>query len=252
MTELEKMQRAKMYIDKLANGINPLDDMSVGADDIVNNVRISRCLLYVSDILGQVIGNGGNIAKRSSNSSKTDFFIPNENISNFRFSDKPIPISEIANRLNELTDLDRCKKITYKAITSWLIEIGALEIIEDFNGKQTKNLTAQGFELGISKEKRTGMRGEYTVIIYDRDAQQFILDNIEAIVEFKRNKSPEKNEKIDNQGQLWTHEQEEYLTDMFNKNASVSEMAKALMRTEGGIRSRLVKLGLIKGENVSI
>ena len=26
MTELEKMQRAKMYIDKMANGINPIDD----------------------------------------------------------------------------------------------------------------------------------------------------------------------------------------------------------------------------------
>lgn len=249
MTELEKMQRAKMYIDKLANGINPLDGMSVGANDIVNNVRISRCLFYVSDILGQVIGNGGNIAKRSSNSSKTDFFIPDENISNFRFSDKPIPISEIANRLNELTDLDRCKKITYKAITSWLIEIGALEIIEDFNGKQTKNLTAQGFELGITKEKRTGLYGEYVVILYSREAQQFIVDNIEAIVEYKRENVSAKSV---NQGQLWTPEQEECLTDMFNKNASVSEMAKALMRTEGGIRSRLVKLGLIKGENVSI
>ena len=26
MTELEKIQRAKMYLDKLANGINPLTD----------------------------------------------------------------------------------------------------------------------------------------------------------------------------------------------------------------------------------
>lgn len=26
MTELEKIERAKMYMDKLANGINPIDD----------------------------------------------------------------------------------------------------------------------------------------------------------------------------------------------------------------------------------
>lgn len=26
MTEPDKLQRAKMYIDKLANGINPIDD----------------------------------------------------------------------------------------------------------------------------------------------------------------------------------------------------------------------------------
>ena len=29
MTELETIARAKMYIDKLANGINPLDDTAV-------------------------------------------------------------------------------------------------------------------------------------------------------------------------------------------------------------------------------
>ena len=28
-------------------------------DDVINNVRISRCLFYVSDVLRQVIENGG-------------------------------------------------------------------------------------------------------------------------------------------------------------------------------------------------
>ena len=40
MTELEKMQRAKMYIDKLANGINPIDDRPAADSDIINNVVI--------------------------------------------------------------------------------------------------------------------------------------------------------------------------------------------------------------------
>lgn len=43
MTELEKMQRAKMYIDKLANGINPIDDAAAPENDVINNVRLSRC-----------------------------------------------------------------------------------------------------------------------------------------------------------------------------------------------------------------
>lgn len=41
MTELEKIKRAKMYMDKLANGINPLDDTVVPDEDIVNQVRLS-------------------------------------------------------------------------------------------------------------------------------------------------------------------------------------------------------------------
>ncbi len=66
MTDLEIMQRAKMYMDKLANGINPLDDSTLSENDIVNNVRISRCLFYVSDVLRQVMENGGTAAKKNS------------------------------------------------------------------------------------------------------------------------------------------------------------------------------------------
>ena len=63
MTELEKMQRAKMYIDKMANGINPIDDAPAADSDMINNVRLSRCLFYVSDILRQVIDNNGIVGK---------------------------------------------------------------------------------------------------------------------------------------------------------------------------------------------
>ena len=59
MTELEKIEYAKSFIDKLANGINPLDDSPIPDNDIANNVRLSRCFFYVSDILRQVIENGG-------------------------------------------------------------------------------------------------------------------------------------------------------------------------------------------------
>ena len=43
MTELEKIERAKIYMDKLANGINPIDDSIIPDEDIINNVRLSRC-----------------------------------------------------------------------------------------------------------------------------------------------------------------------------------------------------------------
>ena len=59
MTELEKIEYAKSFIDKLANGINPIDGTQIPEGDIVNNVRLSRCFFYVSDILRQVIENGG-------------------------------------------------------------------------------------------------------------------------------------------------------------------------------------------------
>ena len=43
MTELEKIAYAQTFIEKLANGINPLDDTPIPENDIANNVRLSRC-----------------------------------------------------------------------------------------------------------------------------------------------------------------------------------------------------------------
>jgi hypothetical protein len=48
-----------MYMDKLANGINPIDDTMAPNEDIINNVRLSRYFFFVSDVLRQVIESGG-------------------------------------------------------------------------------------------------------------------------------------------------------------------------------------------------
>lgn len=180
MTELEIMQRAKAYIDQLANGINPIDGTCVADSDVINNVRISRCLFYVSDILKRVIDNGGSISKKKV--AKGPFFLPSEAAKGFRFSKAPITVSEIVKRINSLADSERCCQLKLASVTTWLIEIGALEVITTADGKNTKLPTAQGTELGILTEKRMGQRGEYTVVVYNIEAQRFIIDNIEAII----------------------------------------------------------------------
>ena len=43
MTELEKIAYAQTFIEKLANGINPLVDPPMSENEIANNVRLSRC-----------------------------------------------------------------------------------------------------------------------------------------------------------------------------------------------------------------
>ena len=60
-TELDTIKHAKEYIDKLANGIDPFTDKPVPDDDIVNNVKLSRCFFYISGILDKVIENGGEV-----------------------------------------------------------------------------------------------------------------------------------------------------------------------------------------------
>lgn len=185
MTELEKIEYAKSFIDKLANGINPLDDTEVKEDDVVNNVRLSRCFFYVSDVLRQVIENGGITKKKS---SFLRFHLSSEQLADFSYSASPIPISEVAKRLNTLISDENMRKITHRDLTNWLLVIGMLFEHSTADGTTSKRPTEQGNGIGISTEIRTGQRGEYTVVLYNKEAQTFIIDNLDAIVALKYNK----------------------------------------------------------------
>ena len=101
MTEIEKIEYAKSFIDKLANGINPLDGSTIKEDDIVNNVRISRCFFFVSDILRQVIENRTTPPERA---VTKQFSLTADQLKRFAYSEQPIPISEIAKRINALIE----------------------------------------------------------------------------------------------------------------------------------------------------
>ena len=77
MTEIEIIARAQMYLEKLANGVNPLTNEEVAENDVVNNVRISRCLFYVSGILGQITSTGSFEIKKS------EFTLSPQQLANF-------------------------------------------------------------------------------------------------------------------------------------------------------------------------
>ncbi|MBQ8334049.1 MAG: hypothetical protein IJX93_09790 [Clostridia bacterium] len=194
MTELDKLKRAKMYIDKLADGINPLDDTCVGENDVVNQVRVVRCLNYVSDVLAQVIGNGGSVMKKTER-QKNPFGITRDQLEQFPFSETPLTITEISLRINGLIDRANIKKFRYTAITDWLMAYDLIETITDENGKNTRCPTDAGREIGIFQEQRYGSQGTYTTILYSREAQQFILDNFESILEFREEKKAARREK---------------------------------------------------------
>lgn len=57
MTELELMRHAKEDLDKPVNGSDPISWRELPEGDVVNHVRFSRCLFYVSGVLRQVIEN---------------------------------------------------------------------------------------------------------------------------------------------------------------------------------------------------
>ena len=182
MTELETLLRAKTYIDKLANGINPLTDAPVSDDDCINQVRISRCLFYVSNVLRRVL-EAENSTKPAKKPKKGDFTISKDELAQYDLEDTPIPVSEIAKRINSLIDSESVKQLKYASITAFLMERGYLITHETRDGKTVKVPTESGKTIGITREERNGQNGPYTVTLYNLAAQKFILDNIDSIIE---------------------------------------------------------------------
>ena len=184
MTDIEIMQRAKLYIDKLANGVNPITDKPVSDEDCINNVRITRCLFYVSDVLRKVIENGG---ISESKEEKAPFYISQEQLSHYSISEKPISMSEMASRINDLADSTSMKKIRYSAFANYLINNGFLKEVEGEDGKTSKEPTEKGFEVGIIREERIGRTGrQYHVNLLTHKAQKFLIDNMSFIVDVSK------------------------------------------------------------------
>ena len=194
MSELEKLDRAKTYIEQLANGIDPITGAAAADGDVINNVRVSRCLFYVADILRQIVENGGTVGKpqKAKKVKKQKFSITSEQLSRFTISDVPIPVSEFARRVNDLIPPEvPMMKLSYKSVIQFLVDSGLLAESTDADGMIMRCPTAVGETFGIKTEDRVGARGPYTVVLYDRNTQQFLLDNMSAIVDI--NNGPEKD-----------------------------------------------------------
>lgn len=179
MTELEKIAYAKSFIDKLASGINPLDNSKVPDGDIVNNARLSKCFSYVSDILGQVYENGG-IGKVE---KTIPFSITPAQLARFEASPYSLSGSELSKRVTSLVNNPIMKAFSVIKLNHWLMQKGYLYEFSDSNGKSRKVPTEQGKNLGIRSEHKMGREGEYIAVTYDSAAQRFIIDHIYEILQ---------------------------------------------------------------------
>ena len=238
MTELEIMQHAKDYLDKLAKGIDPLTGREVPEGELINNVRISRCLFYVADVLRQVIENGGVVGAPAKRGELAPYALPFEARSRYAFGDWPLSASQIAQRLNELVDLSAMQKLKTTSITKFLLQSGLLFEEEGSGGSKNKRPTEAGRKLGISTQQRSGQNGDYTAVVYDQQAQQFLLDNLDAIIAINATPLHE------NQGKPWEPEEDAYLRQAVQAGADVKDMSAKLKRTRAAVRARLEKLGL--------
>ena len=186
MTEYEKIAYAKSFIDKLANGVNPLDDTPVPDDDIVNNVRLSRCFFYVSSILQREIERERKKLSKEKKADRLPFSITSKQLEGFEYSTTPISVSAMAQKINWLVREDieemKIKKLSYRNINYWLHSIGMIEWREWNNGKKKRFPTPEGEAMGLVLKIWENYGRKSPVVYLSEEAQHFIIDNIDAVI----------------------------------------------------------------------
>ena len=182
MKEPEMMQRAKMYMEKLAQGIDPISDQEIPEDSVLNNVRLARCFFYVSGVLDQVIANGGRVVS----TPPKDFFITDEELGRVNPSQEPIRITQFVDLImNAINDPDR-KKLKTTTIAGWLIEKGFMSKQTHADGKSKRLPTAMGEQIGLTVKLREGQYGTYQAVCYSEDAQRFLLDHLQEMLQAEK------------------------------------------------------------------
>ena len=167
-----KLKVAIDWINKLANGMNPINGNLLPDSDIVNNVHISRCLFYVSSLLEGVGKN------KSSRQKQYEFeFQLTPEIASKVYIAERIGIAMFVKEINKVIP-DNMQPLAASKVTQWLVSVGYLVEQQSSDGRKYKAPTELGTSIGMTSAWRDGSQGQYLAISYDTNAQHFILENL--------------------------------------------------------------------------
>lgn len=244
MTELEKLAAVKVVVEKLADGINPITNLPILHDSVINDINMCRYFCYIADILSCIIKNNGGYSFQNTRTKLPPFYIDADELNSFKFYEHPVVLSKLASQLNSLVDSSKMRRISPQTLAGFLADEGLLKEEKLPNGKYMKLPTPSGREIGIST-KVLGLGGEgYVAVLFNKNAQQYLIENLPRFLH-QRDVSLGLKKTIDNQPQEeWTSVQDATICELFGNGFSIAQMAQAMKLPTSVIISRLKFLGL--------
>lgn len=119
---------------------------------------------------------------------KKPFWITAEQLRNYPYSDEPITASELTERINALADDPERRELSPADITGWLLSVNLLEAVK-MNEHTFRLPTEEGLSRGMLRQYRESEGKEYFVVVYDRQAQAYILAHMDKILRYSAERS---------------------------------------------------------------
>ena len=182
LIDVEKLNDAMM---KLAIGVDPTTGIKFSNDTILNNKVLQDMFSKTSDILQDIL-DGTLVKKKHRRPYKKVFHILyDDSLIDMIVFPEGVTISKFVYRINEKVNIDRMKKLRAVDITTWLAAEGYLQITQG-DAFRYKTTTEKGKAIGITTIiKKTVNGDDYSVNVYNLEAQEFILKNINIITGYE-------------------------------------------------------------------
>lgn len=121
--------------------------------------------------------------EKASRSVKERFHLTEAELAKYPTDETPVPVSEIARRLNDLLAPDaNIEKLYFKSILDWFVAQGLLESKTDAVGKTHFEPTEAGLAKGVLTEQRIGKNGEsFNAVLYGPEAQKLVLEHVNEL-----------------------------------------------------------------------
>jgi len=168
--DIDILKHAKGYVDKMAQGVNPLTGEPIPESELLCNPRIARCLAYVGEKLDALIAAGGTV--RVPRPAKPDFVYDQDKIDAVLYEDRGISLTELLR--NVVKAYGESCRLTYRMVAPLLVDRGILVKEAADSDKLVASPAAAAY--GIWSEQAEGTRGTYMRTLYDARGQRYVVD----------------------------------------------------------------------------
>ena len=194
MGKIELVERAKMYLKLLGDGVHPVTGDVIPGDSAFVDEKVKRCFSFISQILDEYIELSEKVEKLESEkekntiviSKKQEFSITQEQCDSIRLSKEPITILTFMKNINSVIDSDAMEKLTSTRINTWLSKRGLVtaEKVQTMVNKTVYKPSEFAVKLGIVEDEVVDKKsGEVKAQIkLGESAQLFIIENLGDIV----------------------------------------------------------------------
>ena len=194
MEKIELIERAKMYLKLLSDGVHPVSGDLIPGDSAFMDEKVKRCFLFISQILDEYVELSEKVERLEADKEKAtvviakkqEFSITQEQCDSIKLSKEPLTVLAFMKNVNSVIDSDNMEKLSSTRINKWLSEKGLIttEKVQTVVNKTVYKPSDFATRIGIVEEEFVDKKsGEVKAQIkLSESAQLFIIENLEQII----------------------------------------------------------------------